>query len=124
MMAADEPKQLHMLFKKYWNSKDLDGMVSLYEEDAILAGQEGVAQGLDAIRAGYETFFAMGADIDFVGDGVSYELGDLALCHGHWKMTVGADVVAEAKTAEVARRGPDGKWRYILDNPFGGDILG
>jgi uncharacterized protein (TIGR02246 family) len=122
-MAASEPKDLHELFKKYWNSKDLDGMVSLYEDDAILAAQGGVAQGLAAIRAQYETFFTMGAEIDFVGEGVSYELGDLALTHGHWKMTAGGETVAEAKTAEVARRGPDGTWRYILDNPVGGDVL-
>lgn len=65
----------------------------------------------------------MGAEVDFVGDGVSYELGDLALTHGHWKMTVGGETVAEGKTAEVARRGPNGDWRYILDNPFGSDVL-
>lgn len=54
-MAAQEPKELHELFKKHWNSKDLDGMVSLYEDDAILAAQDGVAQGLDEIRERYET---------------------------------------------------------------------
>jgi ketosteroid isomerase-like protein len=123
-MAASEPKELHELFKKYWNSKDLDGMVSLYENEAILAAGDGVAQGSDTIRAHYESFFSMGATIDFIGDGVSYELGDLALTHGHWKMTVDGETVAEAKTAEVARRGPDGNWRYVLDNPFGGDVLG
>jgi ketosteroid isomerase-like protein len=122
-MGASKPKELHELFKKFWNSKDVDGMLTLYEPDAVLAGQEGAAEGHAAIRAQYETFFSMGADIDFVGDGVSWEFDDLSLTHGHWKMTVGSEVVAEAKTAEVARRGPDGTWRYILDNPFGGDVL-
>ena len=41
--------------------------------------------------------------------------GDLALLIVDW--TVGDDISGTA--TDVARRGGDGCWRYVIDNPFG-----
>ena len=41
--------------------------------------------------------------------------GDLALLIVDW--TVGEDISGTA--TDVARRGADGCWRYVIDNPFG-----
>jgi hypothetical protein len=49
----------------------------------------------------------------------------LALTHSRWRFEVPDDdepLVAVA--AEVARRRPDGTWKYVIDNPYAGDFLG
>jgi hypothetical protein len=33
------------------------------------------------------------------------------------------DVSVGGRTAEVARRGPDGTWRYVIDHPMAADDL-
>jgi hypothetical protein len=30
----------------------------------------------------------------------------------------------EHTSAEVTRRQPDGTWKYAIDNPYGGEVLG
>lgn len=44
----------------------------------------------------------------------AYEVGDLALLIVDWRL---GDVTGTA--TDVARRGADGRWRYVIDNPFG-----
>jgi ketosteroid isomerase-like protein len=45
-----------------------------------------------------------------------YEADDVALLIVDWALT-GTTISGTA--ADVARRGPDGQWRYVIDNPFG-----
>ena len=40
-MGANEPGQMHELFAKFFNSKDIDGLISLYEPHATLASAPG-----------------------------------------------------------------------------------
>ena len=47
------------------------------------------------------------------------ESGDLALLSSEWTLTVGEESMS-AVTAEVARREPDGGWRYVIDHPYAG----
>jgi ketosteroid isomerase-like protein len=36
----------------------------------------------------------------------------------------GQAVHVEGTATDIARRGPDGRWRYVIDNPFGtGDTV-
>lgn len=49
---------------------------------------------------------------------------DLALTHSHWRRDIPDGEPMEHTSAEVARRQPDGTWKYAIDNPYGGQILG
>jgi len=120
-MGATEPGQMHELFAKYFNSKDVDGLVSLYEPHAALVSAPGeVSRGTDQIRASLESFLALDVSIEFGEPVIIVETDDLALTHGTWKLvTKDGTPAGEAATAEVVRRGADGTWRYILDNPWG-----
>ena len=50
--------------------------------------------------------------------------GDLALTHSHWRLDVPEGEPMVNTSAEVVRRQPGGTWKYAIDNPFGGGILG
>ncbi|MYV60205.1 DUF4440 domain-containing protein, partial [Streptomyces sp. SID4931] len=53
----------------------------------------------------------------------TYVSGDLALLIVDWvvegRAAHGGQVRITGTATDVARRGPDGFWRYVVDNPFG-----
>ncbi|MGW7439121.1 YybH family protein [Streptomyces sp. NPDC054849] len=53
----------------------------------------------------------------------AYTAGDIALLIVDWSIEGtgpdGAAVRLAGTATDVARRGPDGLWRYVVDNPFG-----
>jgi uncharacterized protein (TIGR02246 family) len=121
---ADAPRELHELFLKYFNSKDLDGLLTLYEDDAVLVAAPGEpAQGGDVIRASLEAFLQLGGQIEFIAEAEPVISGDIALTHGRWRLVPDVGDAMEGETAEVSRRGADGTWRYVIDNPWGSSVL-
>ena len=82
-MGAKTPKELHELFAKGFNAKDLDALLDLYEDDAVLVAAPGApVQGKAAIRESLEGFLAMGGTIEFLAESDPVVNGDLALTHG------------------------------------------
>lgn len=104
------PEDLSRLILDRLNRGDVDGLVALYESDAVLALPGGqTATGSDEIRRAYELFVA---DSPVFEPGVQQPTlvsGDLALMSSRL-----ADGVV---TAEVARRQADGSWLWVLDQP-------
>lgn len=122
-MAATDPDQVISLFVKYFNVQDLDGLLGLYEPDAVMPQPGGEPLvGVDAIRGALQSFLSAGGTMSIDSSAV-LETGDLALTHNKWRLVSGGSTLMEGVTAEVVRRGADGTWRYILDNPMGGAIL-
>ena len=112
-MGAKQPGELFQLFAKFVRAGDIDGAMSLYEKDAASPGEAGnVHAGLDAIGAASKPFAEMKADL-ICDPRKVVEAGDVALIHNYWSMTG-----ATGHAIEVARRQPDGAWRYIIDDPF------
>lgn len=92
------------------NDRDVEGVVEPYEPEAVLALAGGTfAVGHDAIRA----FYA-----DLLAAKPIFDPGDQhpALCHGELALT-STRLAGAGATAEVARRQPDGSWRWVLDRP-------
>lgn len=107
--AADVPA----VFAARFNARDLSALAELYEPGAILDGPHGPARGegvLDVLRG----HLAEGLPIS-VSPRKVFEAGDLALLIVDWSI---GDAVSGTAT-DVARRGADGHWRYVIDNPFG-----
>ena len=52
-----------------------------------------------------------------------YVVDDIALLIVDWSIhgtgPDGDEIHFEGTATDVARRGEDGKWRYVIDNPFG-----
>jgi uncharacterized protein (TIGR02246 family) len=119
----NEPTELHRLVERLVNDRDLDGLVALYEPDATLVDAEGdEARGLDAIRTAWEAVIAFDGTLA-VSTRHAVIVGDLALMSNDWVLTLADDVSVGGRTAEVARRGPDGTWRYVIDHPVAADDL-
>jgi ketosteroid isomerase-like protein len=110
-MSATEPEDIARLFVERANARDLDGLVALYEPDAVLGYPPGeTTVGRDAIRAVYEQMLAQDLRFEVEEPLPTLRLGDLALTATRPKDGAGA-------RSQVARRQPDGTWLRILDRP-------
>jgi uncharacterized protein (TIGR02246 family) len=125
-MAERGPVEAHALFQKAFNAGDLQGLMALYEPDAILIPQPGAepVKGTQAIRSALEQFLALNGKVELQTKHV-VQHGDIALLRSAWRVKGtgpdGKPVEMSHGSAEVVRRQPDGSWRYIIDHPFGSD---
>lgn len=122
--TAKEPTDVDRLFEDRLNAGDLDGLVALYEPGGTLVRGDGSpATGPPAIRAELEPLLAAKPrgtlNVVHVVPG-----GDLALLYNEWKMTLtgpdGRPAEIAGRAVEVVRRQPDGTWRFVVDDPYGG----
>ena len=105
---AMEPNDLEKFFVERANAGDVEGLVALYEPNAIVEYAEGkVAIGLNQIR---EFFIKFVADRPQLDQSVQVE----ALCSGDIALT-SSQLSNGDITAEVARRQPDGNWLWVID---------
>ena len=123
--VSQKPEDAHRLFVEAFNAGDLDAVVALYEPDAITFNKESQpVQGQAKIREAIGGFLAVKPHITLTTRDV-LRSGELAMLRSNWEMTfAGADgrpVHISHRSAEVVRLQKDGRWLYVIDNPFGGD---
>ncbi|MGA5304896.1 YybH family protein [Nucisporomicrobium flavum] len=108
---AAEPNDLARSFVERANAGDLDGIVALFEPDAIVSGPggDGVVTGHEAIRAKYAAVLARRPQFSLGNQQPAMINGDLALTSTWF------DDADGGAAAEVARRQPDGTWLWTID---------
>lgn len=117
-MLVTDLNSLHSTFAGLFNNGDADGLASLYEPGAVFVPQPGtVLRGAEAIRASIQGFLGTGFKMTMTTVFV-LDNGDMALLSGEWKLTNNGQTAMSGKSSEVVRRGSDGGWRYVIDNPF------
>jgi ketosteroid isomerase-like protein len=101
---APNPEDLARFFVLRANAGDVEGLVALYEADAILStGTSGrVATGSKAIHAFYTELLANWPRFDLGEQRPALRNGNLAF--------TSTRLVNGTVTAEIARRLPDGTW--------------
>jgi ketosteroid isomerase-like protein len=105
---ARDPQDLERLLVARQHAGDVDGMVALFEPDAVVDVGEGrLLQGQEAIRGYYEELHAEGRRFEVGVQQDAVVTGDLAL--------TSTRLPDGSVTAEVARRQPDGTWRWVID---------
>ncbi|MFI0366314.1 YybH family protein [Actinomadura sp. 1N219] len=119
---ADRPEDVPFVFAERFNSGDPAALAEVYEDGAVFVPEPGSPlTGADALAANVE-FMALGVPIT-VSPRHVYTTADLALLIVDWVIDgvdrAGHPVHIEGTATDVARRGSDGHWRYIIDNPFG-----
>lgn len=107
---ATQPEDLARFFLERANAGDVEGLVALYEPGAVLAFPPGsLAVGHEQIRAVYAELLAGRPSFDSAGQQPVIRNGDLAL--------TSTRLPGGGATVEIARRQPDGSWRWVVDQP-------
>lgn len=106
--SAKEPNDLEKLFVERANKGDIDGLVALYEPNAIIAdGKCVIANGKKQIQDFFVRFLENHPKFDSSVQAEALRCGNIALTSSR---TGNGDV-----TAEIARRQPDGTWLWVVD---------
>ena len=107
-MPARDPQELEPLLILLQRQGDSDGMVALYERDAVLENDKGDRlSGVEEIKRFFEKDIAAGIQYKSGEQRAPIVVGDLALTS-----TLLPD---GSVTTEVARRQEDGSWRWVID---------
>jgi hypothetical protein len=104
---AREPEDLGRYFVERANAGDVEGLVALYEPDAVLAVGSGLAHGTEEIRQALAQFLASRPVLTGQSQ-PALRYRDLALTSTRF---------AGGATAEIARRQADGNWLWVADQP-------
>ncbi|OLF19022.1 YybH family protein [Actinophytocola xanthii] len=111
---ATTPDDLGRFFVERANAGDVEGLVALYEPEAVLAlPAGGAAIGHAEIRTVYKAVLAERPAFEPGTQRAAMISRDLAL--------TSTRLVDGAVTVEVAHRQPDGTWLWAIDQP---NILG
>ena len=123
-MSTTKSDELQKLWAKNFNDDNLDGLMSLFDANAVFMHQPGqTVTGHAAIRQQLAGWLSMKLKCDLQFQ-KSIEYDDLALLFSKWTLSgTGADgnaITMSGQTSDVAQRQPDGNWLFVIDNPFGG----
>jgi ketosteroid isomerase-like protein len=115
-MPARSPEEICRLFQQYMAEGDIDSVLSVYDLEAVFLNQSGeVKKGEEELRHELADFAASKAVFNFDIKQV-IQSGDIALMHTKWKISSPQQMSVYA--IEVARRQPDGTWRWLIGDPF------
>ncbi len=106
-VSAASPEDLVHLFAERANAGDVEGLVDLYETEATLAAGERLSRGRTAIQQFYDSLLERKRE--FTRADVVQKLEGSGLA-----VTI-AQAPGGGLSLEVARRQPDGTWRWVID---------
>ncbi|MFI6167731.1 YybH family protein [Nocardia sp. NPDC051052] len=117
--AEDFPQ----VFLDRYNSFDLEACMELYADDAVFLPAPGKPVRGKGIRKAMEEFLALGVPIAQREVRHIYTADDTAVLIYDWYLdgtgSDGIPVHIEGTSTDIVRRGADGRYRYLIDNPFG-----
>jgi ketosteroid isomerase-like protein len=111
-LATDASDHPHV-FARAFNTFDLAELELVYEPDSVLVPSPGRPVTGHERRAANAELQSLGHKIEVRPRHV-YECGDIALLIVDWEIPATG---ITGRATDVARRGEDGYWRYVIDNP-------
>jgi len=102
------PDELERLFVEYVNAGDVEGLVSLYERNAVLALDDG------RVIAGQHQIRRLFVDLVTGRPKLTPSVQAAALCAGGLALTSSRHRNGSV-SVEIARRQPDGNWLWVVD---------
>jgi ketosteroid isomerase-like protein len=120
---AERPEDVPAVFAERFNGGDPEALAQVYEDTAVLVLEPDAPLTGSDLHAANARLQGLGAPIAVRPRHVTRN-GDLALLVVDWTIEGtgpgGEAVRVEGTATDVARRGADGRWRYVIDSPFGG----
>ncbi|MFE3455373.1 YybH family protein [Nonomuraea sp. NPDC059194] len=119
---TEDPARHHEVYVAAFNTGDVNAVEQVYEDLAVLVPAPGQPMTGQARAAATRHLLSLGLPIQakprhvYVADDIALLIVDWTI---HGTAPDGTDVHLEGTATDVARRGPDGRWRYVIDNPFG-----
>lgn len=114
------PNDLHILFSQYLHEQNLEGLGTLYDENAMFipGKDQKPIFGRENIKEALKHYLDLPGNVEKISESI-YENGDTALIKLEWRLTTEKGKTVEGTGLGVAKRGSDGKWVYIIENPYG-----
>ena len=115
-MAARSPEEICQLFRRYMATGDVESLLDLYDPEAVFLNQFGeVLKGPNGLREALAPLATSHASFDYRIRQI-IQTDNIALMHTDWQVTLLQQHSTHA--IEVARRQPDGSWRWLIGDPF------
>lgn len=123
MPLADNPSDHVATYSATFARGSAEQLDRHYEPDAVLVPRPGCPVTGAARLAAHDHLLGFGVTLDARTRHL-YVAGDIALLIVDWSMRGtdprdGSPIDFHGTATDVARRGSDGRWRYVIDNPFG-----
>lgn len=109
------------------NAQDLETAVTLFEPGASFVVRPGVVvSGTAGIRQALEGFMALKPTLTIDAQQL-VQATDVAQYCARWSLKgiapTGTVVQLNGRSSSILRRQPDGRWLFLVDNPWGTDIV-
>jgi ketosteroid isomerase-like protein len=124
LALSSTPEGIVPALLAHLNSLDVETMLGFYDPEGLIVDAAGVAHvGKEAIgKELAKYFFSLGLQMSITQRHL-FVAGDVASLILDWSYIGtardGTKINMVATATDIARRGPDGLWRYLIDNPFG-----
>jgi ketosteroid isomerase-like protein len=127
-MVAISPEQAVELLDRAFEEKDLETVLSFYEDSAVVVSEPGaLRRGKEELRILFERAMQMGSSAKQLKSW-TIEADGVALFLSRWELRVEAEgrepSVRNFVATTVFRRQADGRWKILIDNPVGPLVLG
>lgn len=115
------PEAVHQNYSEYFRTSDLEGLVSLYEPNAVVVGEDGSEiKGTAKIKEMFADALKCKGTLK-IETLSEYHVDNIASIRVKWHMQAidadGNELDISNVASEVMRKQPDGNWLYIIDQP-------
>lgn len=123
LALSSTPEGIVPALLAHLNSLDVETMLGFYDPEGLIVNAAGFAHvGKEAIGRELAKYFSLGLQMSITQRHL-FVAGDVASLILDWSYIGTArdrtEINMVATATDIARRGPDGLWRYLIDNPFG-----
>ena len=126
-MKTSDPLDVITQLVTAMNEQDLESAVALFERDAAFVKQPGVVvNGTAGVRQALEEFMALKPRLTIEAQQL-VQAGDVAQYCARWNLKgsdpTGAVVHFSGRSSSILRLQSNGEWLFLVDNPWGTDIV-
>ncbi len=127
IMELPDPLDVVTQLVTAMNACDLESALTLFELEASFVMKPGVVvHGTAGIRQSLEGFMGLKPTLTIEAQQI-VQAGDVAQYCARWSMKgsdpTGTAVQLGGRSSSILRRQSDGRWLFLVDNPWGTDII-